>query len=98
MRNDGGDCLDVHDGIDASEVIGSVYRRAGQAFVCPSACPLISYRLVVDGEIREADLSAITSLQKVQKLVQGRFEYFKRFIDNIEYISCGLELTSSDEE
>ncbi|KAK8577043.1 hypothetical protein V6N13_122038 [Hibiscus sabdariffa] len=36
--------------------------------------------------------------QQVQKLVQGRFEYFKRFIDNIEYISCGLELTSSDEE
>ncbi|KAK8515084.1 hypothetical protein V6N12_001244 [Hibiscus sabdariffa] len=92
MRNDGGDCLDVHDGIDASEVIGSVYRRG-------MACSLLLYLLHLRCMTsREADLSAITSLQKVQKLVRGRFEYFKRFIDNIEYISCGHELTSSDEE
>ncbi|KAK8577085.1 hypothetical protein V6N13_122080 [Hibiscus sabdariffa] len=36
--------------------------------------------------------------QQVQRRVRGRFEYFKRFIDDIEYISCGFELTSSNEE
>ncbi|KAK8577042.1 hypothetical protein V6N13_122037 [Hibiscus sabdariffa] len=36
--------------------------------------------------------------QQVQRRGRWRFEYFKKFIDDIECISCGLELTSSDEE
>ncbi|KAK8553061.1 hypothetical protein V6N13_055838 [Hibiscus sabdariffa] len=36
--------------------------------------------------------------QQLQNRGRGRFEYFKRFIDDIQYISSGLELTSSDEE
>ncbi|KAK8475836.1 hypothetical protein V6N13_124560 [Hibiscus sabdariffa] len=93
MRNDGGDCLDVHDGIDASEVIGSVYRRA------LASCGSEDIKLWTPKAIDKAVSPTRIELdQQVQKLVRGRFEYFKRFIDNIEYISCGLELTSSDEE